>query len=394
MKKIFLSVIGMYMGILAAFSQGYEKQDSAYKKRRLSFEEANIVSSYYSQDGSHAAVTGGIGSEKLTDFSTTVDLKYSKFDRRGRKHSLTGELGIDHYTSASSDKVDPSTISSASSADTRIYPSVQWSMENPLKRKDIGAGVSFSNEFDYNSIGFNINFSKKNVSGSGEFSAKAQAYIDKLSLIYPIELRSGTDDHSKANRNTFDVSASWSQIINTRLQVQLEGELVYQDGYLGLPFHRVYFADGSEHIENLPSKRMKIPVGLRANYFMGDKFVFRTWYRFYSDDWGIRSSAAMLETVYKVTPFFSITPYYRFYQQSASDHFAPYGEHTSPEEFYTSNFSYAKFVSHFYGAGFRIAPPQGVFHLQHFNSLELRYGHYNKTTDLNANIITMSLGFK
>jgi hypothetical protein len=47
----------------------------------------------------------------------------------------------------------------------------------------------------------------------------------------------------------------------------VEGELVYQDGYLGLPFHRVYFNDAGVHVEALPSTRLKIPLGLRANYF-------------------------------------------------------------------------------------------------------------------------------
>ena len=393
MKKLFLSVIGLYIGVLFAFSQPRSKVDSAYKMRKLSFEEANIVSSYYSQNGTHAAVTGGLGSEKLTDISTTFDLKFSKFDKFGRKHSLTGELGIDHYTSASSDKIDPTTITSASYADLRVYPSLNWSVENILKGKTIGAGVSFSNEFDYNSLGFNINFSKKTKNRNGEFIGKAQVYLDKLRIIYPIELRTDHDP-SSAKRNTFSASLGWSQVINTRLQLMFEGEFVYQDGHLGLPFHRVYFNDSSVRVENLPTKRIKVPLGVRASYFMGDNFVFRTWYRMYVDDWNIKSNAAMLEVVYKITPFFSITPYYRFYQQSASNHFAPFGEHRPSDEFYTSNVSYAKFLSHFYGAGFRVAPPEGVLHIQHFSSLELRYGHYRKTTDLNANIITLSAGFR
>src|ERR1700730_3282598 len=103
MKKLFLSVIGMYFTMLAALSQGNVKTDSAYKPRKLPFEEANLVSSYYRQDGNNAAVTGGIGSEKLTDFSNSIDLKLSTYDRQNHKHSFTAELGIDHYTSASSD---------------------------------------------------------------------------------------------------------------------------------------------------------------------------------------------------------------------------------------------------------------------------------------------------
>src|SRR6187401_3089483 len=188
MKKLFLSVIGMYFTMLAALSQGNPKADSVYKPRKLTFEEANLVSSYYKQDGNNSAVTGGIGSEKLTDLSNSIDLKLYRYDKRERKHSFIGELGIDHYTSASSDKINPQTISSASHADTRFYPSFNWSVENQKKGTTFGAGVSFSTEFDYQSVGVNINFSKKTKNRNGEFTAKAQAYFDRVSLIYPIEL--------------------------------------------------------------------------------------------------------------------------------------------------------------------------------------------------------------
>jgi len=396
MKKLFLSVIGMYVMMLASFSQT-TKPDSSYKSRKLTFEEANFVSSYYRQDGNNAAVTGGIGSEKLTDLSNSIDLKFIKYDRHDRKHSFTGELGIDHYTSASSDKIDPATISSASHADTRFYPSIGYTVENENKGTTVGAGLSSSTEFDYQSFGTNLSFSKKTNNKSGELTIKAQVYLDQLKLIYPVELRQGGGNnmnYGSDNRNTFSGSVSWSQIINERFQLMLEAELVYQSGYLGLPFHRVYFNDGSVHIENLPSSRLKIPLGLRANYFLGDKIILRTWYRNYHDDWGINSNALQLETVVKLGSFFSVTPFYRFYQQSAADQFAAYKIHTAADDFYTSNYDLSKFNSNFYGAGFRMAPPKGVFKLQHLNSLELRYGHYQKTNGMNSDIISLGLKFK
>ena len=396
MKKLFLSVIGMYVMMLASFSQT-TKPDSSYKSRKLTFEEANFVSSYYRQDGNNAAVTGGIGSEKLTDLSNSIDLKFIKYDRHNRKHSFTGEFGIDHYTSASSDKIDPATISSASHADTRFYPSIGYTVENENKGTTVGVGLSSSTEFDYQSFGTNLSFSKKTNNKSGELTIKAQVYLDQLKLIYPVELRQGGGNnmnYGSDNRNTFSGSVSWSQIINERFQLMLEAELVYQSGYLGLPFHRVYFNDGSVHIENLPSSRLKIPLGLRANYFLGDKIILRTWYRNYRDDWGINSNALQLETVVKIGSFFSVTPFYRFYQQSAADQFAAYKIHTAVDDFYTSNYDLSKFNSNFYGAGFRTAPPKGVFKLQHLNSLELRYGHYQKTNGMNSDIISLGLKFK
>jgi hypothetical protein len=387
----------MYIGMLAAFSQSSSPADTTYKPRKLKFEEANLVSSYYSQNGNNSAVTGGIGSEKLTDISNSIDLKLSRYDKHNRKHSFTGEVGIDHYTSASSDKIDPHTISSASHADTRIYPSLGWAMENEKKGTTIGAGISFSTEFDYQSFGSYLSFAKKTNNRNGEFMAKFQAYLDQVSLVYPVELRPNNgreDDYASTARNSYSGTLSWSQIINKNFQLMFEGELVYQHGYLGLPFHRVYFADQSVHVENLPSSRLKVPLGLRANYFIGDKFIIRSWYRHYKDDWGINSDAMQLETTVKLTPFFSITPFYRFYKQTKADYFAAYQVHTAADEFYTSNYDLSGFNSNFFGAGFRIAPPAGVFNIQHLSGLELRYGHYKKTTGMNSDIVSLNLTFR
>jgi hypothetical protein len=101
-----------------------------------------------------------------------------------------------------------------------------------------------------------------------------------------------------------------------------------------------------------------------------------------------------VETVVKLTPFFSITPFYRFYQQSASKYFAPYEAHTVNDEFYTSNYDLSKFNSNFFGAGLRVAPPKGVLNIQKINALEVRFGHYAKNNGMNSNIISMSLKFK
>ncbi len=402
MRRICLSISGIILSFFAAYAQP-ATDTSAYKSRKLSFEEANLVSSYYHQTGNNSAVTGGIGSEKLSDFSNTIDLRFIKWDKLNRKHRFELEVGIDHYTSASSDKINPQSISSASAADTRVYPSISWSMENEKKGTTIGAGVSSSSEFDYQSFGANINFSKKTPNRNGELTLKLQAYIDNLKYILPIELRNGNsggggedeeDDYPSKSRNSFSGSLSYSQIVSQRLQLMFIADIVYQKGYLGLPFHRVYFNDNTLKVENLPGTRLKVPLGFRANYFAGDHLIFRSFYRYYQDDWGLRAHTAELETAVKVNSFFSISPFYRFYTQSAVDYFAGYRLHSPTDAYYTSNYDLSKFQSNFYGAGFRIAPPKGVFHMQHVSSMELRYGHYTKNNGMNSDIISLNLGFK
>jgi hypothetical protein len=401
MKKICLTVVGLYVFMFAGFGQK-TPADTTYKSRKLTFEEANLVSSYYKQDGNNSAVTGGIGTEKLTDIANVIDVKLYKWDKKDRKQSIDIEVGIDHYSSASSDRVDLKNNSSASSADTRIYPSINWTRENEKKGTTIGAGIALSSEYDYQSIGVNVNFSKKTNNRSGEFTAKAQAYLDKVSLILPVELRPpgspvGDDEeqnYPKTSRNSYSGSFSYTQIINQRLQLGFLLDVIYQQGYLSLPFHRVYFADNSVHQENLPDTRMKIPLGLRANYFIGDKIILRSYYRYYKDDWGLSAHTFNLETPIKITPFLSISPFYRYYNQTAAKYFAPYKVHTAANEFYTSNYDVSKFSSNFYGAGFRIAPPKGVFGMKRWNMLELRYGHYTRTTGMSSDIISLNLKFK
>ena len=60
MKKLSLTVIGLYALFLNAFSQYSNLDTVIYKTKPLALEEVNLVSSYYVQNGNHSAVTGGI----------------------------------------------------------------------------------------------------------------------------------------------------------------------------------------------------------------------------------------------------------------------------------------------------------------------------------------------
>ncbi|WP_199141370.1 DUF3570 domain-containing protein [Pedobacter sp. ASV12] len=399
MKKIFLTAAMAFALLHTQAQTATPKENTGFESRKLKLDEINLVSSYYTQNGNNAAVTGGIGSQKLNDIANVFDVKLSKYDSKSRKHTFGLEVGIDHYTSASSDMIDLHANSSASHADTRIYPSLSWSMENEKKGTTWALGLSSSSEFDYQSFGGNVSFSAKTKDRSGEFTAKLQTYLDQVKLVQPIELRTGGltghgENYGSAARNTFAGSLSYSQIINQNLQIMFLADLVQQNGYLSLPFHRVYFNDGSVHQENLPDSRLKIPLGFRANYFLGDRFIIRTYYRFYTDNWGVNSHTADIEVPIKVTPFFSISPFYRYYTQSAAKYFAPYQVHTAADQYYNSNYDLAKFNSNFYGAGIRFAPPKGVFGLQHLSMLELRYGHYTKNINMNSDIVSLNIKYK
>lgn len=391
MIRIPIIIIALYWSIVSAFAQSADT--SQYKARRLKIEEVNLVSSYYHQDGNNAAVTGGIGSERLTDFATTIDVRMTRTDLRNRIHTYNFEIGVDTYTSASSDKIDPTTVSSASSSDQRLYPSLSWSRLDDKKGSTIGANLSVSSEYDYLSIGGGVNFFKDSRDKSRQVGVRLQTYQDFVTLIYPIEQRSGKNGGMES-RNTYSSTLSYSQIINTRLQILFLLDVAYQKGFLSMPFNRVYFEDNTVGIENLPGKRVKFPASVRVSYFLGDILILRTFYRYYQDDWGLKSHTAEIEAPIKITPFMSVSPFYRYYNQSAVDYFSSYGHNTKEKNFYTSDYDLSKFNSHFVGAGFRFVSSDGIFGIHKMNSIELRYGHYSRQTGLVSNIVSVNMKFK
>jgi hypothetical protein len=435
MRKICLTVVGMYMLLLHAFSQVSTKDSSTYKPKKLKLDEINLVSSYYNQTADKSAVMGGIPGPKgigdVTDLANGVDLKFIGSDSKGRKNSLTGGIGIDYHTAASQAYVDSN--GHARNNGTRIYPTLDWSIENPKKGTEFGVGAYYSAEHNYyHSIGLNTSFSKKNRN-NGEFSVKLTGYFDNIKMIKPAEFEpvdsiknvspsdsviyvttasgrtqaeiyqigGGVVSTGKStrtvipssSRDTYTASFGFSQVINQRMQGSIALDLVYQNGYLGLPFHRVFFDNGKDTIENLPAQRFKFPIGIRLNYFLGDNIIFRTYYRFYIDSWGLISHTASLEVPVKITPFLSLSPFYRYYIQTAVRYFAPYEAHSPQDQYYTSNYALAAFSSQAFGMGLRLAPPGGVL-IKSLNAVEIRYSHYTQTTDLISDMISLNLRFR
>lgn len=403
MKKLTVTV-GLLLSLFTARGQGQQPaQNTSYTSRKLKLEEINLVSSYYEQDGNRSAVTGGIGTEKLTDYANSLEVRLSFRDKRNRLHTINADGTIDYYTSASSDNIDPRTISSASMSDIHRYGTLSWSVKDEVTNSTAGVSGYFSKEYDYVSRGITFSMAQGSRDNNREVSLKAGAFFDTWSAILPAELRSVTYGSGSRNdfapiaykpRNSYNASLSVSQVINKRLQMLVTVEPSFQEGLLSTPYHRVYFTDGSERVEKLPGNRMKLPIGMRASYFLGDKTILRFFYRYYVDSWGMTAHTASLEVPIKFTSFISLSPFYRFNTQTAVRYFAPYAKHLATSQYYTSDYDVSGFDSHFVGTGLRLAPPGGVLGIKHLNAIELRYGHYYRTTTMVSNIVTLLMKIK
>lgn len=398
-KRVISAAVLAFMFTFQAKAQN-DTVSGNYKKQKLKIEEINFISSYYKQDGDNSAVTGGVGTEKLTDIATNLEVILSKKDKKNNIHSFDVSLGIDTYTSASSDNIDPNTVSSASSQDVRVYPSFDYNYTNVEKKYAVHAGVSFSAEFDYTSIGANIGYTKTSKDKNREFSVKGMAFFDTWKVILPVELQNNPSDNEANHldtkpRTSYNLGFTLSQVINKKFQMALLADIGYQEGLLATKFNRVYFDDVSVHSEKLPSTRFKIPVGLRANYYLTDRIILRSYYRYYYDNWGINSHTFSLEPSIKLSAFSSLSLPYRFYAQSEAKYFKPIYQHQGIDEYFTSDYDLSKFSSNMIGLGYHITDSdKGIFNIKRIHSLELRYGYYTRNNGLDSHIITLALQFK
>jgi hypothetical protein len=372
--------------------------------------EVDILGSYYQQAGNHSAVDGGIGSQHLTDTAPTILLNVP-LDSTTR---LAANAGIDYYTSASSDHIDQ-IVSSPSASDVRYHADFAVAHTSDSKLTTLGLGAGVSKEYDYLSFNVLTSWARSSRDGNRQLSVSGQAFFDQIKLITPAELRAGgTRNHSYGSdtRQSFTLSIVYALVLSQRLQASISVEPVVQRGLLSTPFQRVYFYDSSPTLgtpgtlgtalaEVLPRLRYKYPASLRLTYYATDLVQLRSFYRFYNDNFGIRAHTFELETPLKVTPFFTLYPFYRYHTQTAADYFAPYLQHSVTEEYFTSDYDLASFSANKLGLGLRYAPLYGLSRFKtpfrgrvaKFKSLDVRYGYYRQSTGLTANVVSADLSF-
>ncbi|PHR35132.1 MAG: hypothetical protein COA38_03205 [Fluviicola sp.] len=180
MEKIYLFIIGLIL-VQPVFSQS----DSLKKRKPIEFD---ILYNYYSQDGNQSAVTGGRGTEKLTNNDTQLSL-FIPFKGGDKLNVL---LGVDYYTSASALEINKyvsaasTGTSSISGQDTRTYLNLKYGTEKFTKLNDFSVNIGFSTEYDVLSFNGGFGFMKKLKKGR-KILWKSSLYVDSWSLIYPGE---------------------------------------------------------------------------------------------------------------------------------------------------------------------------------------------------------------
>ncbi|WP_229792639.1 DUF3570 domain-containing protein [Ulvibacter litoralis] len=435
MKKIILIVC--VFAFANSFAQTAQDTTKVYKKRVLETTEVDFLTSYYAQDGDNAAVSGGIGTEELTDITGTFVVSIPLND----DDVLTIDAGVSAYTSASSSNVDPfdddspadpfQASSGASSSDTWANLTGSYSHSSDDRNDIWSAKIAISSEYDYFSVGVGGSYTKLFNEKNTELSVNTNVYIDTWNSIYPSELRPFGENGNGLNnslftqntitgntnytprfnefqdegRNSYSLGLGFSQILHKNLQGSLALDFVQQQGLLSTPFQRVYFGDVADSfidnfqladaIERLPDSRLKVAVGGRLNWYVNEILSVRTFYRYYYDDWGINSNTASIEVPIKITGKFTLYPSYRFYNQTAADYFRPYEGALTTDEFYTSDYDLSEYTANQFGFGISYTDIFAKAHIWKLGlkTIDLKFYQYDRDTSFSSSIITAGFNF-
>jgi hypothetical protein len=138
-----------------------------------------------------------------------------------------------------------------------------------------------------------------------------------------------TRDWTK-RKNVITGSAGLTQVLTERLIVQANASVTRMTGYLSDPYQPVpVFTDGSfvYRETRLPDSRTRNAAGLRANWLWSDRSSIQAGYRYYWDDWGIRSNTmhALAQTTFADGNVILGASFRRYLQNRASFFRAEYG---------------------------------------------------------------------
>jgi hypothetical protein len=365
-----------------------------FPKKKIPKSAIQVLYGQYMQDGEHSAITGGIGTENLQVYSP--EFIYGMELDSLRSYSV--DAGIDVITSASMDNID-FVKSSASRVSARAYMTLGYDQQFKKKPNNgIGARGYFSIESAYLSFGGAISFTHNSLDLSKSFSTEFETFFDDLrwgrlngerplQLVYPSELRYKHWFQAYL-RQSYNLTASFQQTINSRMLLAIMPGISYQHGLLSTPYHRAYFTDGSERVENMPANRWKFPLGLQLNSFIGDRYILRTYYRFYWDDFGIFANTFNVDLGIRILPELTITPSARFYTQTAAFFFRPYQQLDTTMQYYSSDYDLSAFNAFELAIEGNLAFIARGKHRIELNNVSLRYSFYKRTDGLFAHMIS------
>lgn len=285
--------------------------------------------------------------------------------------SLSAQFELDVMTGASPTGAMPSgqiqTTTSASGTTTTLPAGglpmstfqdlrgafdLEW--QRPLGPITTTAGGHFSREKDYQSLGlsgqlsidlfsrlttltlggglnrdgvFPVSTTASNTPGGDDARSVFASPVPSLDHSAPLAVSADDGQVRGPTRSKHVTSAliGISQVLSRRWLMSVNASRTLENGYLTEPYKMVSLLDdngdpASQIGENRPDHRHRTDVLAGSVYHLTKDVIYSS-YRYYWDDWGVRSHTYDLKYRFELTDQRYVQPHVRYYVQSAADFF-------------------------------------------------------------------------
>ena len=176
-------------------------------------------------------------------------------------------------------------------------------------------GYRFSSEHDYSSHGASLGLAYDFADNAARLEAGLHAFVDRVG-------QSG-NPHFARPVGTVDGTLSFTQVLDPMMYAQLTYELAHIEGYQASPYRFVGVGgtgfgciDASLCLpERVPGARTRHAFALQMRRALSDAFSVGLTYRYYLDDWALRSHTVLGEFGWNVGQHTLLAARYRFYTQ-------------------------------------------------------------------------------
>jgi hypothetical protein len=187
------------------------------------------------------------------------------------------------------------------------------------------ASYYFSQEVDYSSQSIIAGLTQELFEKNFTVSIRGQYTLDSVGEISP------TGSITNRLKETHQASIIFTQLLSPTTILRLGADGIRNQGYLSDPYRKIAVPTVDNPTlkdtiaERHPSTRFRQAAwGEISQYLRGMEGSLILNYRYYWDDWGVKSHTASLKINKYITPDWIMSPEYRYYEQTEAD-FGTYG---------------------------------------------------------------------
>lgn len=275
---------------------------------------------------------------------------FSIFKKVSTHWMLGFKMRIDAITAASisngSNSGHVDVVTGASSSlfydDIRYAPTLMATYDDG--ENTVTFGGYYSSEIDYEGRAVFINYTRQL---NEQNTALGIGISQSFDTWKPVYVRALPDD----KRNESKIDLSINQLITPKFSMQAVYSYMYSKGFLSSPYHYV-LQDNIAKFENYPSTRSGNAFSLKGVYLLDNDNAMNFSYRYYTDDWDIKSHTVNVEELHDFSKKFTSGLRLRYYTQTRSNFVKEIGTYNLSDSFFAVDYRMSAFDSYTIGMPF------------------------------------------